>query len=154
MCTIAAANPITSAGIRDNGVAVECEVSPSSLANVLILDADVDVADALEMFLNDLPGVGQVRAAATAEAGLTLVELLTPAVVFIDCYLPHELGSSLHATMTEIRERLPRAAIVMLCLYPQREHDGAHRLADHCVRKDTSYHELRAITSELLKLGR
>lgn len=152
MCTIVAARPTTSIAARDNGVAVACEVAPSSFANILILDADVDCADALEMFLDDLPGGGQVRSAATVEAGLTLLEPLAPAVVFIDRLVPHELGASLHATLTAIRVRVPHVAIVVLCLYPLREHDGAHRLADGCVPKDTSYHELRAITSELLGL--
>ena len=150
MCTIAAAPIVPSIGVRDNGVVARCEVLPSNLGNVLILDADTDCADALEMFLNDLPGVGEVRIVANAEAGLTLPQLANPAVIFIDCLLPHELGTSLHGTMTGLRERFPRAAIVILCLYPLREHDGAHRLADRCVRKDTSYRELRALTSELL----
>ena len=150
MCTIAAAPMVSSISVGDNGVAARCDVPPSTTGNILILDADADCADALDMFLNDLPGVGQVRTAATSEAGLTLSQSLDPAVIFIDCMLPHELGTSLHATMTGLRERFPRAAIVVLCLYPLREHDGAHRLADRCVRKDTSYRELRKLTSELL----
>ena len=131
-------------------------------ATILIVEHDADCADALQTLLADLPGVGQVRTAGSTDDALDLVaadaditafnrsDLALPDVIFIDAQL-NTPESSIVEAISALRQIVPSAPIILLCLYPHALRDKIHTIADRCIRKDTSHRELRALVDELLR---
>ena len=134
---------------------------------ILIVEHDIDCLDALQTLLADMPGVGEVHAATTAVDAFNLIgsspdaEVTAfsvpaanlPGVIFIDAQLPHP-ESSMVETLATLRQIAPDATIILLCLYPHSLRGRLHSIADRCIRKDTSYRELRALVDELLGASR
>jgi DNA-binding response OmpR family regulator len=135
-------------------------------ATILIVERDADCADALQTLLADVPGVGLVRTAGSATDALELVAgdddvtaydlsaaVATPDVIFIDAQL-RTPEATMVEEITSLRRTVPGASIILLCLYPHVLRDRIHSLADRCIRKDTTYRELRALVDELLRQKR
>jgi DNA-binding response OmpR family regulator len=137
-------------------------------ATILIVERDADCADALQTLLADVPGVGLVHTAGSASDAIELVAgdndvtaynmsaaatVATPDVIFIDAQLQTPEASMVEE-ITSLRRAAPDASIILLCLYPHVLRDRIHSAADRCVRKDTSYRELRALVGELLSQKR
>jgi len=130
-------------------------------ATILIVEHDADCADALQTLLAGLPCVGQVRTAGSTDDALDLVTadadimafgasyIALPDVIFIDAQLDAPESSIVEA-MSTLRQLVPSAPIILLCLYPHALRDKIHTIADRCIRKDNSYRELRALVDELL----
>ena len=72
-----------------------------------------------------------------------------PDVIFVNAHLPHGAGATLVGTLRTLRERVPHAAIVLLCLYPIQIREPLRSLADRCIPMDTSVRDLRALLDEL-----
>lgn len=132
-------------------------------ATILIVEQDIDCADALQTLLADVPGVGAVRTAESTTRALELVAAeaevtaygfpfpapAVPDVIFIDAQLQTPEAKMVEE-LTALRRTMPGARIILLCLYPHVLRDTIHAIADRCIRKDTSYRELRALIDELL----
>jgi DNA-binding NarL/FixJ family response regulator len=135
-------------------------------ADIIIVDNDLDCADALQLLLSDVPGVGYVETVSDPESALTLLAGRAPdvaayaapaasppdgqfQVIFLDVKSDRLREASVYETLGALRAMRPDAAIVLLCLYPDRTQNSACSLADRCVPKDTSYHDLRALIDDL-----
>ena len=139
----------------------------NTIENILIVEHDADCADALESLLTDLPGIARVKTAGTASAAFELLDdgsydvvgfgagadtiPTTPDVIFIGAHQPDTFTSSqeLMNTVASLRERVPHASIVLLCVYPNQYRDALGEMVDGCIRKDTSARELRDLIDEL-----
>jgi hypothetical protein len=149
--------PATSTGTNAN----------TMTADVIIVDTDVDCADALQLLLSDVPGVGYIQTAESPDSALELLAM-TPDVsayaappatlldgarqmqiVFLDVKADQLREASVRESLASLRAARPDAAIVLLCLYPDGTAGSACSLADRCVPKDTSYHDLRALIDDL-----
>lgn len=116
----------------------------------LLIDPDEDCREALGLLISDVPGVGPVWTAASLDEALRIVRDERPAIVFLDSPRSSE---SVEIAQT-LRAAAPDAAIVLLCLYPERMLPALAIAVDRCVHKDVSYAELEALTLRLLAQDR
>jgi len=112
----------------------------------LLLDPDEDCREALGMLISDVPGVGPVWTAAGLADALRIVRDERPAIIFLDCPRSPKTVEVVEA----LRAAAPDAAIVLLCIYPERMPAAVTTTVDRCVHKDVSYAELEALTLQLL----
>lgn len=120
-------------------------------ATILLIDHDTDVTDALETLLVDLPRIDAVYTSPDPETAFALLGAgdVVPDVIFID---PRCRGNQCLAEATvlgQLRARAPRAAVVLLCVYP-RIPDRLRGLATRVVPKDITHRDLRALIDDLL----
>lgn len=153
------------ADLADNGVAMACTRIDST---ILIVEHDADCADALTTLLSSLPGIADVRATATATDAFDLLDNdthdvvgfgmssgsarpATPDIVFIaaDQHDVDESTRELIDTLATFRDRLPDAALILLCVYHDQCRTALSGLADGCIRKDTNAHELTTLIEDL-----
>ena len=136
-------------------------ISANKLAHVLIIDHDRDCIDALEMLLDDMPGVASVASAPSAAAAIATFDARDaldafgrsarrPDIILIDPQVRVDRIASLQATLRALRQRLPDSAIVLLSVYPGSTNRALAGLVDRSIQKDTSYRELRALIAELV----
>lgn len=139
--------------------------------DIMIIDADTDCAEALQLLLSDVPGVGYVQTAATAHEAIDALqmqpadgpdvvaygrEILDPdhaparQVVLLDTKVDQAREAASHETIMALRQHMPEVTIVLLCLYPDSARATVCTIADRCVPKDTSHADLRALIDDLL----
>lgn len=116
----------------------------------LLIDPDEDCREALGLLISDVPGVGPVWTAAALDEALRIVRDERPAIVFLDS---PRIPESVEIVQT-LRAAAPDAAIVLLCLYPERMPAAIASAVDRCVHKDVSYAELEALTLRLMAEAR
>jgi DNA-binding NarL/FixJ family response regulator len=120
---------------------------PPALANLLLIEHDGDCAEALHTLLVNLPGVHTVRVAATTQgACVEVAHGPAPDVIFVDACGG---ASNLATTLRALRVAAPRAALVVLSVYPDAELPVVTRLADATLSKDTSHTQLVALFERL-----
>ena len=121
-------------------------ITKSAPAPVLLIDANEDCREALGMLIDDIPGVGPVRTAASATDALPIARAESPAIIYFDAPRTPDSVDVVKA----LRAASPGSAVVLLCLYPEHLQPGMAAVVDHCLHKDVSYAELESITLRLL----
>jgi len=121
-------------------------ITKSAPAPVLLIDADEDCREALGMLIDDIPGVGPVRTAASATDALPIARAESPAIIYFDAPRTPDSVDAVKA----LRAASPGSAVILLCLYPEHLQPGMAAVVDHCLHKDVSYAELESITLRLL----
>ncbi len=116
----------------------------------LLIDPDEDCREALGLLISDIPGIGPVWTAAALDEALRTVRDERPAIIYLDCpRCPEAI-----AIVQTLRAAAPATAIVLLCIYPERLPAAIAHAVDHCIHKDVSYAELKALTLRLLTTSR
>ena len=120
---------------------------------ILVVDDHAVVRRGLELLLDAAEGIETVGEAADAEQAILRARLLEPDVVLMDVTLPGRSGIEAAA---ELRERVPRAAVLMLSMHddPAYVREAFSVGARGYVLKEAADSELVAAVREVAAGGR
>ncbi len=120
---------------------------------ILVVDDSEDVRPMLVQLLEREPGWHVVGEAANGEEAIERAEQLELDLVLLDMAMPVMDGLT---ALPHLRERLPRATIVVLTAFPREQvwDDARARGADGCLEKTAVVRRLRAQLLEILDGGK
>ncbi|WP_078429164.1 response regulator transcription factor [Alkalihalobacterium alkalinitrilicum] len=114
------------------------------MIKLLIVDDHIVVRSGLNMLLNGKNNIEVVGEAADGDEAIHQAQKLQPHVILMDLSMPHGKGGL--AATTEIKQKLPKTAVLVLTMHDDDEYlfNAIHAGASGYILKSTPHEELVA----------